>query len=185
MDAHSFTAGADYRMYAATMNGFSGESADTLRDVIASDGTTALKAEDDGEEMGSSSKIAGPVLPTTATCYVRVRQVNTASLPGTIRPYDFYVRVLSGSPIPEREPNHEGAPQAPRSNGCGGRVIGPATAKNDVFAITVNGRDTIGVIVAVDLERGTGMGSDCWERSVHRLLHHNIVTDAADGGAPN
>lgn len=51
----------------------------------------------------------------------------------------------------------------------GGRVIGPATAKYEVFAITVNG-DTMGV-VAVDLERGvpvrnviTGTGS------IHRLL---------------
>jgi hypothetical protein len=34
-------------------------------------------------------------------------------------PYEFYVRVLSGSPIPETEPNNKGAPQAPRSNGWG------------------------------------------------------------------
>jgi hypothetical protein len=29
-----------------------------------------------------------------------------------------------------------------------------ATARDDTFAITVNGEDTIGVIVGVDLERG-------------------------------
>ena len=46
------------------------------------------------------------------------------------------------------------APEAPRSNGQGGRVIGSATAKRDRFAITINGTNTIGVIVAVDLERG-------------------------------
>ena len=33
-------------------------------------------------------------------------------------------------------------------------MIGSATAKPDSFAITVNGSNTIGVIVAVDLERG-------------------------------
>jgi hypothetical protein len=141
-------------MYAATMTGFSGGSADTLRDVIASDGTTALEADDDGGANGSPSNIADTVLPATGTYYLRVRQFNTASLPGTIGPYDFYLRVLSGSPIPETEPNEEGAPASAALQRLGGRVIGPATAKTESFAITVNGRDTIGVIVAVDLERG-------------------------------
>jgi hypothetical protein len=153
VDAQSFTAGADYRMYAATMTGFSGGSADTLREVVASEGTTALEADDDGGAIGTPSNIAGTALPI-GTYYVRGRRFNTTSPPGTIHPYDFYLRVLSGSPIPERGPNDEGAPQAPRSNGRRSRVIGPAAAKNDSFAITVNGRDTIGVIVAVDLERG-------------------------------
>jgi hypothetical protein len=133
VDAHSFTAGADYRIHAATMTGFSGGSADTLRDVIASAGATVLAA--------------------AATCCVTARQFKTASLPATIRPYDFYLRVLSGSPIPEMEPTHGVAPQAPHSNGWRGRVIRPATAKNEVFAITVNGH-MIGVIVFVDLECG-------------------------------
>jgi hypothetical protein len=151
MDAQSFTAGADYRKYAATMTAPGCASADTLRDVIASDGPRVLEADDDGRAIGSPSNIAGTVLPTTGTSYVRF---NTSSVPGTIRPYDFYLRVLSGSPMPEMEPNNGLLPQVPRSNGGMSRVIGPATAKNDSFAITVNGEDTIGVIVAVDLERG-------------------------------
>ena len=44
--------------------------------------------------------------------------------------------------------------------GC--RVIGLATAKNDIFAITIN-RDTIGGIVGVDLERGAPDGQN-WAR---------------------
>jgi len=48
-------------------------------------------------------------------------------------------------------------PQAPRSNGWGDCVIGPATAKYEVFAITVNG-DMAGV-VSVDLERGVPVWS--------------------------
>ena len=71
-----------------------------------------------------------------------------------VRPYDFYVRALLGSPIPEMEPTDEVAPQAPRSNGRGSCVIGLATAKNEGFAITVNQGHTIGEIVGVDLERG-------------------------------
>jgi hypothetical protein len=153
VDAHSYTVGADYRIYAATMTGFRGGCADTLENVIASEGTTVQEAFDGGGAIGSPSNIAGTVLPAAGTYYVKVRQFNTASLPGAIRPYDFYVRVLSGSPIPETEPN-DGCSGSAALQRLGGRVIGPATAKNDSFAITVNGKDTIGVIVGVDLERG-------------------------------
>lgn len=136
------------------MTGFRGGSADTLRDVIASDGTTVLEADGGDVASRSPSNIAGTVLARAGTYYVKAPQFNTGSLPLTIRPYDFYVRVLSESPIPEMEPTHGVAPQAPRSNGWRGRVIGPATAKNDIFVITVNRDHMIGVIVVVDLERG-------------------------------
>jgi hypothetical protein len=46
-------------------------------------------------------------------------------------------------------------------------MIGPATAGDDSFAITVNGGDTIMVVVGIDRERGapewsaiTGIGED-------------------------
>jgi hypothetical protein len=88
---------------------------------------------------------------------------------------EFYVRVLSGSPIPETESPRGGYSASAALQRLGGRVIGPATAKYEVFAITVNG-NTIGV-VAVDLERGVPVRKrDCWNRSIHRLLRHNIVT---------
>jgi len=171
-------------MYAATMTGFRGGSADTLRDVVAAEGTTVREADDDGGAIGTPSNIAGTVLPI-GTYYVRDRRVNTTSPPGTIRPYDFYLRVLSGSPIPEREPNDEGAPQAPRSNGRRSRVIGPATAK-DIFAITVNGRDTIGVIVAVDLERGAPVWNVIAGTGVFTgTFIITLQPDAEDGGAAN
>ena len=151
---YSFTAGAEYGPYAATMTGFHGGSTDMWGDVFARDGNTVLRTEEGrGAAAESVSNFAGTPLPATASFYVRVHQFDSASLPGAIRPYDFYVRVLSGSPTPEMEPE-EGTPQALRSNGWRGRVIGPATAKSGSFAITVNGWDTIGVIVAVDLERG-------------------------------
>ena len=185
MDAHSFTAGADYRMYATTMTGFRGGSADTLRDVIASENTTVLEADDDGGAIGTPSNIAGTV-PPIGTYYVRHRRFNTTSPPGIIRLYDFYLRVLSGSPIPEREPNDEGAPQAPRSNGRRSRVIGPAAAKNDSFAITVNGGHMIGVIVAVDLERGVPEWDVIAGTGVFTgAFIITLQPDAADGGAAN
>jgi hypothetical protein len=134
VNANSFTAGADYRTHAATMTGFKGGSTGELNDIVASN--------------------AARVLETDGTCYLRAPQFNTGSLPLTIRPYDFHVRVLSGSPIPEMEPTHGVAPSAPRSSGMRGRVIGLATAKSDIFVVTVNADHMIGVIVVVDLERG-------------------------------
>lgn len=154
MNMSSFTAGADCRAYAPTMTGFSAGFPATLRDIVALNGTTMPEAGDEGGAIWSASNIAGTAPATAGTHYVKVRQGNAASLPGKIRPYDFYLRVLSGSPIPEREPSHEGFPPAPRSNGWGCRVIPSATAKNDSFAITVRGGATIVGIVCVDLERG-------------------------------
>jgi hypothetical protein len=62
-------------------------------------------------------------------------------------------------------------------------VIGPATAKNWGFAITVNGRNTMGV-VAVDLERGVRVwnliaGTGRFTGSFIKTLQ----PDAAEGGA--
>jgi hypothetical protein len=106
-------------MYAATMTGFSGGSADTLRDVTALDGTAVLEAKDDGAGNRDPVEPRRHGVADDRIYYLRVRQFNTTSLSGAIHPYDFYLRVLSGSPIPETEPHNEGAPRAPRSNGWG------------------------------------------------------------------
>ena len=152
IEASSYTTGTGDRVHAAKMAGFDERSTNTLIDTIASEGRTVPGADKNDDAIGTVSNIAGPLPSPVGTCYVKAPQVDTASLPGAIYPYDFYVRVLSGSPIPV--PPAKGAPQAPRSNGWGCRVIGTATAKNNTFAITVNGGDTIGVVVGVDLERG-------------------------------
>ena len=71
-----------------------------------------------------------------------------------IRPDYFCLRLFLGSPIPETEANDEVAPLNAAFPRLGCRVIGLATAKPGSFAITVNGTNMIGVIVAVDRERG-------------------------------
>ena len=134
------------------MTGFTDGFADTLRDVIASDGRTVLEAGAEDGPIGSASSLAGTALATAGSYYVR--QFNSASLPGVIRPYDLSMRVRFGSSRPEMEPNDKVVPEVPRSSGWRIRVIEPGTAKDDTFAITVNGCDTIGVIVGADLERG-------------------------------
>jgi hypothetical protein len=125
MDASSFTAGADYGICAATMTGFCSRSTDMSIDIVASNPAIGLEADDE-----------------------------PGAIPGTTCSYDFLVRVLSGSPRPEMDPNDNGVPPASRSNGWRCRAIGEVSMKRDSFAIAVNASDTIGVIVCVDLERG-------------------------------
>jgi hypothetical protein len=151
MDASSFTAGADYGIYAATMTGFTGGSTDTSIDIVASN--TATLEADDERARGREWNIARTERARTETCHLMARPLNPASLSGRICPYDFCLRVLSGPPIPAVDPNDDGVPPAPRSDGWRCRVIELTTTKDETFVITVNGH-MIGVIVFVDLERG-------------------------------
>lgn len=154
VDVYSFTAAAGDRVYAATMTGFSAGSTDTVIDVLASDGTTVLETDDeDGTVSGSASNVAGTVLATAGTYYLRVRQFTTTSLSGTVRPYDLYVRVLSGTPTPETEPNDNGTPQALAANSWMSGVIGPTAGDTDTYVLQANAGDTIVAILDVDPER--------------------------------
>ena len=87
----------------------SGGGADTVLAVIASDGSTVLELDDqDGTFGGSSSSIAGTLLATPGTYYLRVTNF---SITAPIAPYDLYFAVRSGTPTPETEPNNNGTPQ--------------------------------------------------------------------------
>lgn len=182
VDFYSFTAGAGDRVYAATMTSFSPGSTDTLLAVLASDGTTVLESDDeDGGLSGSASNIAGLVLPTAGTYFIRVSPF-TLTLAGTIRPYDLYVRVLSGAPTAETEPNNNGAPgpQATAGNGWMNGAITPL-ADNDTFSVPANAGDTIAVILDVDPERDTPE----WNARVGIGVFNNfflIINSSAVGG---
>ena len=67
---------------------------------------------------------------------------------------DNFCRRAFGIADTGAETSPQAAPRAPRSNGCECRVIRMATARVGTFAITINGKATVGVIVGVDLERG-------------------------------
>ena len=62
VDVSSFTAGTGDRVYAATIAGFSGGPTDTLRDVIASNGTTVLEADDEDGAIGSVSNTGDTIV---------------------------------------------------------------------------------------------------------------------------
>ena len=76
-----------------------------------------------------------------------MRALVNFSTPQPFHSHDFYLRVLSGSPVPETETNDEVRPTSAAFQRLRGRVSGSATAKPDSFAITVDGSNTIGVIV--------------------------------------
>ncbi len=83
---------------------------------------------------------------------MQVRQFTTTALIGTIRPYDLYVRVHSGAPVAETEPNHLGAVQPLAPSGWMSGAIGVANDA-DVYALSANAGDTIVAILDADPER--------------------------------
>jgi uncharacterized repeat protein (TIGR01451 family) len=152
VDVYSFTAPAGARVYATAMTGWSSGSTDPELDIIDVDGTTVLETDDtNGTISATAPSIAGTVLTTGGTYYVRVRQGLLTSLSGTVRPYDLYVALQSGTPTPEVEPN-DTVPNPLPPNGWVSGVVDPA-ADSDVFSLSVNAGDTIVASLDLDPER--------------------------------
>jgi autotransporter-associated beta strand protein len=180
-DFYSFAATAGDRVYAATMTSFSAGSTDTVIDIIGSDGVTILETDDDdGSILNFSSSIAGTLIPVTGTYYIRVRPfiaMPPATLGGTVRPYDLYLRVQSGAPMPEAEPNNNGGTPNPLPpNGWAGGAVNPAS-DNDTFSFFANAGDTIYTSLDPDPERdGT-----TWNPRLGLILGGNLllVNDAS------
>ena len=152
-DWYSFTTTvANSKIYAATMTSASGGGADSVLAVIASDGSTVLELDDqDGSFGGSSSSIAGTLLVTPGTYYLRVTNFSATA---PIAPYDLYFAVRSGAPTPETEPNNNGTPQVlPASQYVSGVVDPPTPADTDTFTFTANAGDTVFISLDLDPER--------------------------------
>jgi uncharacterized repeat protein (TIGR01451 family) len=148
-DVFSFTAAAGDRVYAATMTSWSSGSTDSELDILDVDGTTVLETDDNnGTASTTSSSIAGTLLVTGGTYYVRVRQGTVTSLTGTHRPYDLYVQLQTGTPTAEVEPTPNPLP----ANGWMSGAVDPL-AESDTFTLTVNAGDTIVAILDLDPER--------------------------------
>lgn len=153
VDVYSFFGTAGDRVYAATMTNLSGGSRDTVLEIIAPDGDIIEVDDDDGQVSEGASNVAGTVLTDTGTHYVRVRQFNTTSLEGTIRPYDLYVHVHSGVLTAETEPNnYDGTTPPPLApTGWMSGAITPA-GDTDTYLLHANAGDTIVAILDVDPE---------------------------------
>ncbi len=154
VDFYSFTATAGDRVYAATMtSGSAGSSTDSQLTLLASDGTTIVEFDDDnGSLAGLSSSIAGAIIPTTGTYFLKVNDFTAGTT--SERPYELHFRLQSGTPTPEVEANDTPATANPLpANGwvSGARGVASAT-EQDWYSLTLNAGDTVFLSLDVDPE---------------------------------
>jgi uncharacterized repeat protein (TIGR01451 family) len=155
IDFYSFTADAGDKVYAAAMTSFSaGNSTDSQITLLASDGTTVLEFDDDnGSFAGLSSSIAGTTIPTNGTYYIKVNDFTAGTT--SERPYELHLRIQSGAPTLEVEPNDTPATATPLpANGWVSGARNPALGtEQDWYSLTLNAGDTVYLSLDVDPER--------------------------------
>jgi hypothetical protein len=169
IDFYTFTAPAGSRVWLETDTGgvqnAGATSRDTVVDLLAADGTTVIENDDDdgtgngGDgtiETGLASLIAGRVLTTGGTYFIRVQAFSAT---GIVNPYRLFVSLTNVAATPEVEANNTAATAnvanspALRSGSIG--VIGDA----DYYSVSANAGDTIFFPVDADPDRD-GTGSD-------------------------
>ena len=156
VDFYAFTARAGDRVFAAIMGSFSTGSTstnDSQLTLLASDGVTVIEFDDDNGTLGSlSSSIAGALIPSAGTYYLKV---NHFSLTNQLRPYELHFRVQSGAPTPEVEGND--TPATANVLAAGGWMSGarnPAGAtEQDWYSATLAAGDTVFLSLDLDPER--------------------------------
>ncbi len=153
-DFFRFQAPANARVYAATMTAFSSASdvgdGDSILDLLGTNGTTVIESNDDQGAFGQlASTIAGATTSAAGNHFLRVRE---ASADQQLRPYDLHLRVLSGAPTAEVEPNDSTATANPL--GTTRWASGAVTAGNpDWFSLPLAAGDTVFASLDTDPER--------------------------------
>jgi uncharacterized repeat protein (TIGR01451 family) len=156
VDFYSFSATAGDRVYAAVQTLFDASAVtngDSLLDVIDVNGTTVIEADlNDGTFNANSSSIAGTVMPSTGTFFLRVRH-NVAT--GTIRPYDLHFNKLTGTPVPEVESNNTPATAnpVPASGWVSGTISAVSPGESDFYSINLNAGDSVYLSLDMNPER--------------------------------
>lgn len=152
VDYYSFTAAADSRVFATAVTAFYSLNSDSKITLYAANGTTIVESDsDDGTFSATSGSIAGAVLPTTGTYYLKVDPQDVTTT--TIRNYDLYVNVQAGNPVPETEPNDaiSGADALPAS----GFVSGAKSTTTDIdyYSISLTAGQTVFLSLDLNPER--------------------------------
>ncbi|TAH46580.1 MAG: choice-of-anchor D domain-containing protein [Gammaproteobacteria bacterium] len=154
VDFYSFTAAAGDRIYAATQTlSDASASGDSTLQLLASDGSTLIEEDaNDGTFNASSSSIAGVLIPTAGTYYLRVTH-NLAT--GTIRPYFLNFTQQSAAPTPEVEPNQTQATATPlpASGHVSGTVSAVSPGESDFYSINLAAGDTVYLSLDMNPER--------------------------------
>jgi subtilisin-like proprotein convertase family protein len=157
VDLWSFSASAGDRVHAAAVTSSSAQSSNSRLDLVASDGSTVLETDlDDGSLPALSSSIAGAPLGSGGTHYLRVQSQSPGGST-EIRPYRLYLRLQSGTPADEEEPN-DATPQALPP---GGWIAGTLDAGDkDLYSIDLGAGDTLFASLDADPERDGGATYD-------------------------
>ncbi len=178
LDYFSFSGSAGDRVYAATMTSFSASgSVDSYLTLFGTDGTTVIEFDNDDGSFGTtSSSIAGATLPSAGTYYLQVRH-NSAT--GQLRPYRLHLRVQSGSPVAETEPNdtQPTANPLPPSGWVSGATSSAADV--DLYSLTLNAGDSVFLSLDLDPERDTTE----WNAQLGLGVFNNFVLVVNDAGA--
>jgi uncharacterized repeat protein (TIGR01451 family) len=159
VDFYSFTANAGDRVYAAQMlsnsTGGTGTANNGRLQIIASDGATVLETdEDNGVLPGNAPSIAGTLIPTSGTYFIRALDAVAANFE---RPYELHFRLQDGAtpPAAEIEPNNTSATATPLpANGWVSGTRDPA-ADSDFYSLTLNAGDTVYLSLDLNPERDT------------------------------
>jgi uncharacterized repeat protein (TIGR01451 family) len=188
VDYYSFTGTAGDRVYAAVVTSASANaSGDSQLTLFGTDGTTILEFDDDnGSFSGLSSSIAGATLPANGTYYLKV---NHFSATNQIRYYQLYLRVQSGAPTPEVEPNDTPATAnpLPASGWVSGARSPAAATEQDWYSLTLNAGDTVFLSLDLDPERdgvvwNGRLGFGLFGDAGNQIL---VVDDAGAAEPPN
>lgn len=152
-DFYAFTTtAANTKIYASTQTQTASfNTTDTTLAVLAADGTTVLETDlNDGSLGGSAASIAGTLLATPGTYYLRVTNVSAGT---PVTPYFLYFAIKDATPTPEVEPNNSGGtPNPVPASGLISGVVDPV-GDNDTFSIALNAGDTVFLSLDTDPER--------------------------------
>lgn len=179
-DFYRITANAGDRVFAATMTGFSATASTSQLSVIGLDGTTIVETDvNNGVFAAGASSIAGTPLMNQGNYFLRVTHSGNSA---QIRPYDLHVKVQTGMPTAETEPNDMTAQMLP----VGGYVSGTTSSAADVdgFALMLNAGDTVFASLDMDPERDTTEwnGQLTFTSMTQAPL---VVNDGDTGGTPD
>lgn len=149
VDFFSFQGTAGDKVFAATMTAFAGSTNSVLQ-ILSSNGSTLLEADDDdGTFAATSSSIAGVTLPSTGVYFARVAHFSPTS---DMKPYRLFLQLRGGSAVAEVEGNDVTPEPLPASGFVAG-AISSATDAADRFSFSAQAGDTVYLSLDADPAR--------------------------------
>lgn len=156
-DFWSFAAVTGDRVYVAVVTAATAtQTSNSQLDLIAPDGTVLETDLDDGTLTGHSSSLAGTAIPDDGTYYLRVKSQSPGGST-EIRPYRLYLRVQTGEPAAEAEPNDSEPQPLPIAGWVAGNLD---LGELDLYSLALSAGDTVFASLDADPERDGGATYD-------------------------